>query len=105
MTLKKSKIKIKKKINKENLNPILEKIAIKIENNESIISQSRKQRSDITKSLNKNVMCEKRKYRFIKTTEEYPEFKGVLPTVVQSLLDARKETRNQNRRKKISWKY
>lgn len=87
--------KIKKKINKENLNPILEKIAIKIENNESIISQSRKQRSDITKSLNKNVMCEKRKYRFIKTTEEYPEFKGVLPTVVQSLLDARKETRKQ----------
>jgi len=61
----------------------------------TLISQYRKERSDITKSLNKNVMCEKRKYRFLKTSEEYPEFTGVLPTIVQSLLDARKETRKQ----------
>jgi DNA polymerase elongation subunit (family B) len=58
------------------------------------ISQLRKQRSEITKSLNKNVMCEKRKYRFLKT-ENHPEFKGVLPNIVQSLLDARKETRKE----------
>jgi DNA polymerase elongation subunit (family B) len=59
-----------------------------------LVSQLRKQRSEITKSLNKNIMCEKRKYRFLKT-ENYPEFKGVLPTIVQSLLDARKETRKK----------
>jgi DNA polymerase elongation subunit (family B) len=59
-----------------------------------LVSRLRKQRSEITKSLNKNVMCEKRKYRFLKT-ENHSEFKGVLPTIVQSLLDARKETRKE----------
>ena len=59
-----------------------------------LVSHLRKQRSEITKSLNKNIMCEKRKYRFLKT-ENYPKFKGVLPTIVQSLLDARKETRKK----------
>lgn len=67
------------------------------------VSILRKQRSDITKSLNKNVMCEKRKYRFLKT-EEYPEFKGVLPTIVQYLLDSRKETRKEMGRLKSSLK-
>lgn len=37
---------------------------------------------------NKNVMCEKRNYRFIK------EPKGVLPTIIQNLLDARAHTRS-----------
>ena len=64
------------------------------------ISDLRKQRSDITKSLNKNVMCEKRRYRFLKVTEENPEFKGVLPIIVQSLLDARKDTRDEMARLK-----
>jgi DNA polymerase elongation subunit (family B) len=38
---------------------------------------------------NKNVMCEKRNYRFIK------EPKGVLPTIIQNLLDARANTRSK----------
>jgi DNA polymerase elongation subunit (family B) len=57
------------------------------------ISDYRKQRSNITKSLNKNVMCEKRRYRFLKADNE--KFKGVLPIIVQSLLDARVSTRKE----------
>lgn len=63
--------------------------------NQDLLSKYRKERSDITKSLNKNVMCEKRKYRFLKVTDDHPEFKGVLPNIVQSLLDARKDTRKE----------
>ena len=46
-----------------------------------------KERSDIVKKLSKNPMCEKRYYRFLK------EPKGVMPTILQNLLDARKNTR------------
>jgi DNA polymerase elongation subunit (family B) len=56
------------------------------------IKPIRKQRSKITNS--KNIICEKRKYRFLKV-EGHPEFIGVLPTIVQSLLDARKQTRQE----------
>ena len=45
------------------------------------------ERSEITKTLSKFPMCEKRKYRFLK------EPKGVMPTILQNLLDARKHTR------------
>uniref|UniRef100_A0A6C0LVE1 DNA-directed DNA polymerase n=1 Tax=viral metagenome TaxID=1070528 RepID=A0A6C0LVE1_9ZZZZ len=45
------------------------------------------ERSDINKSKPKFPMCEVRKYRFLK------EPKGVIPTVLQNLLDARKNTR------------
>ena len=45
------------------------------------------ERSDITKTISKFPMCEKRRYRFLK------EPKGVMPTVIQNLLDARKHTR------------
>jgi DNA polymerase elongation subunit (family B) len=45
------------------------------------------ERSDINKSKPKIPMCEVRKYRFLK------EPKGVIPTVLQNLLDARKNTR------------
>jgi DNA polymerase elongation subunit (family B) len=48
----------------------------------------KKERSDITKTVNKHPMCAKRYYRFLK------EPKGVLPTVIQNLLDARKHTRS-----------
>jgi DNA polymerase elongation subunit (family B) len=75
---------------------------MKVKNDKILVSRLRKQRSEITKSLNKNVMCEKRKYRFLKVTEENPEFRGVLPTVVQSLLEARKETRKEMGRLKDS---
>ena len=47
----------------------------------------REERSEITKTLPKVVMCAKRRYRFLK------EPRGVLPTVIQNLLDARKHTR------------
>lgn len=43
----------------------------------------------IRKTKPKNVMCEKRHFRFIK------EPKGVMPTVLQNLLDARAHTRKQ----------
>lgn len=45
------------------------------------------ERSDINKTKPKFPMCAKRSYRFLK------EPRGVLPTVIQNLLDARKHTR------------
>lgn len=48
-----------------------------------------KERSEITSKLNKKPMCEKRYYRFLK------EPKGVIPTILQNLLDARKAVRKQ----------
>ena len=53
-----------------------------------------KDRSDIVKTLSKNPMCEKRYYRFLK------EPKGVIPTILQNLLDARKNTRKENKEHK-----
>lgn len=52
------------------------------------------ERSELVKSISKNVMCEKRYYRFLK------EPKGVIPTVLQNLLDARKNTRKQMKKNK-----
>jgi DNA polymerase elongation subunit (family B) len=46
-----------------------------------------KERSDINKTKSKFPMCAKRYYRFLK------EPRGVLPTVIQNLLDARAHTR------------
>ena len=45
------------------------------------------ERSELTKTIAKNPMCAKRKYRFLK------EPRGVLPTIIQNCLDARKHTR------------
>ena len=45
------------------------------------------EKADLTKTIAKITMCEKRKYRFLK------EPKGVLPTIIQNLLDARAHTR------------
>lgn len=45
------------------------------------------ERSDLLKHKPKHVTCCERKYRFLK------EPKGVLPTIIQNLLDARKNTR------------
>jgi DNA polymerase elongation subunit (family B) len=47
-----------------------------------------KERSDIIKGK-KIPMCEKRKYRFLK------EPRGIIPTLIQNLLDARSNTRKQ----------
>lgn len=84
-----------KVIEKARLTKTIDELTSKSKKDKALISQLRKQRSEITKSINKNIMCEKRKYRFLKVTEEHPEFKGVLPTIVQSLLDSRKETRKE----------
>lgn len=56
------------------------------------ISEYRKLRSNITKKINKKPMCQKNSFKFLKQ-EIYG--KGVLPTIIQNLLDARKEVRNQ----------
>jgi len=45
------------------------------------------ERTKVVKTISKNVMCAKRYYRFLK------EPKGVIPTILQNLLDARKNTR------------
>ena len=45
------------------------------------------ERTELTKTISKFPMCSKRSYRFLK------EPKGVMPTVIQNLLDARKHTR------------
>lgn len=52
------------------------------------------ERTDIMKSKPKNIMCEKRYYRFLK------EPKGVIPTVLEDLLQARKSTRKQIKQNK-----
>ena len=48
-----------------------------------------KERSQLTKQISKKPMCEERYCRFIK------EPKGVIPTILQNLLDARKNTRTE----------
>ena len=48
-----------------------------------------KQRSEIFKTKPKYTMCVERRYRFLK------EPKGVMPTILQNLLDARANTRKQ----------
>lgn len=45
------------------------------------------ERSDLNKTKSKNPMCAKRYYRFLKQP------RGVLPTIIQNLLDARAHTR------------
>ena len=47
------------------------------------------ERSALKKTISKNVMCEERYYRFLKQP------KGVIPTILQNLLDARKNTRSE----------
>lgn len=72
-------------------------IECNINNDEDVIDDIKKyisvlisERSNITKKLSKNVMCVSgRRYRFLK------EPKGILPTIIQNLLDARKKTRSE----------
>ena len=74
-----------KTIDKYRKKEIAEEIKTKVEE----LKPSKKERADIKKTIPKNPMCEKRKYRFLK------EPKGVLPTIIQNLLDARKNTRKE----------
>jgi DNA polymerase elongation subunit (family B) len=73
------------KINKHIRQSFIDKINSKVEALKPYISE----RSDIKKTIPKNPMCEERHYRFLK------EPKGVVPTILQNLLDARKNTRKQ----------
>ena len=73
------------KLNKLVRQNFIEQINNKIEALKPYISE----RSDIKKTIPKNPMCEERYYRFLK------EPKGVVPTILQNLLDARKNTRKQ----------
>lgn len=79
--------KLKNKKNEVKRNEIVDKINKFIE---EVISPLKKERSILAKSKHKNVMCEKRYYRFLK------EPKGILPTIIQNLLDARAKVRNQD---------
>ena len=45
------------------------------------------ERANVSKTISKNPMCDKRHYRFLKS------IKGVIPTILDNLLDARKNTR------------
>jgi hypothetical protein len=49
----------------------------------------REERAQLSKTISKNVMCAERHYRFLK------EPKGVIPTILQNLLDARANTRTE----------
>lgn len=51
----------------------------------------KEERSHLAKSKPKHTMCAKRNFRFLKNEV----VKGVLPTVISGLLDARKKTRNE----------
>ena len=52
------------------------------------------ERSHIKKSISKNILCGERAYKF------YKNEKGVIPTILQNLLDARKNTRKQMKNSK-----
>lgn len=64
---------------------LINEINERVENLKPLIEE----RSALVKTITKNVMCASRNYRFVK------EPKGVLPTILQNLLDARKNTRSQ----------
>ena len=72
-----------KKSNKFCRQEIINEINKKVEDLKPYIEE----RSQLTKTISKNPMCEERYYRFLK------EPKGVIPTMLQNLLDARKNTR------------
>jgi DNA polymerase elongation subunit (family B) len=69
----------------------LRKTEIKEEIDKKILEKKPfiKQRSEVLKTKHKHIMCVQRKYRFLK------EPKGVMPTILQNLLDARANTRKQ----------
>lgn len=56
------------------------------------ISKLKTSRSNITKKINKKIICQKNIFKFLKP-EVYG--KGVMPTIIQNLLDTRKEVKKQ----------
>ena len=81
--IKKLREKRDDKKNKTTKQKIIDELNQKVEELKPFIEE----RSKVVKSISKNVMCAKRYYRFLK------EPKGVMPTILQNLLDARKNTR------------
>lgn len=63
--------------------------SIEIDDLKKQISELSCERANITKKISKNSMCAKRRYRFLK------EPKGILPTIIKNLLEARKKTREE----------
>lgn len=80
----KNKCKIKSKKNK---------LILQINKEVELLKPYTQERSNITKTISKHPMCAKRKYKFLK------EPKGVLPTILQDCLDARKRTRQIHMKK------
>jgi DNA polymerase elongation subunit (family B) len=58
-----------------------------IKKKEKEIKPYREERAELKKSIPKRVMCGNRRYRFLKSP------KGVIPTILQNMLDARANTR------------
>lgn len=82
--------------NNELLNIVNQQTPCYIESIKKKISDLTSERSEITKKLSKSVMCvSNRRYRFLK------EPKGILPTIIQNLLDARKNTRTEIKNYKL----
>ena len=82
--IKKLREKRDDKKNKTTKQKIIDELNQKVEELKPYIEE----RSKVVKSISKNVMCAQRYYRFLK------EPKGVMPTILQNLLDARKNTRS-----------
>lgn len=55
-------------------------------------SRLSKERAEITKKINKKPMCQRNRFRFLKQ-EHYG--KGVLPTIIENLLEARRTVRKE----------
>ena len=72
-----------KKCNKLSRDEFVQEIAKKVEELKPYIEE----RSKVKKTILKKALCGERYYRF------YKEIKGVVPTILQNLLDARKNTR------------
>ena len=83
--LKKLREERDKKINKSNRDFYVKKIELL----NAEIKPLNEERSELVKSMGNYKMCTNRKFRFLK------EPKGVIPTILQNTLDARKQTRNQ----------
>ena len=81
--IKKLREKRDDKKNKPLKQKILDELNKKVEELKPYVEE----RTKVVKTISKNVMCAKRYYRFLK------EPKGVIPTILQNLLDARKNTR------------
>ena len=87
--IKKLREKRNKTSNKISKKELMDEINIEVEKLKPYTTE----RADISKTLAKVPMCEHRRYRFLK------EPKGVVPTVLENLLAARKHTRKVDMKK------